>query len=688
MEEALNNNCFETWFQPQYNHNTGALIGAEALVRWISPERGIISPAVFIPIFERNGFVFLLDKYIWKQTCLYLRKWLDEGRNPLPVSVNVSRYDMFRVGFFEVITGLVEEYGIPKNLFRLEITESAFANSTEQLVGIVRKLQEFGLTVEIDDFGSGYSSFNTLKDVPADILKIDMRFLESNSNSERGGNILESIVRMTRWLNMSVIAEGVETKTQADYLCSIGCQNIQGYLYSKPIPADDFEKLLSGSRKETLSTEYELIDKMDPDLFWSPSSLETLVFNRFSGGAFVFEYYDGNIEILRINEKLPSVFKTELSKDEIINFNPLKLYSKREQSVIKKTIEYAVTGKEAQIAELRHFVHGKAEYVRFTIRMITKAKDAYLFYCYVENITAKHLAEKENAESMNQLKFLNDTSRDLIVYSHSEDAIHAMLEKILRYFSGERAYILEPNRLLTTISNSYELCADGIDSEIKTLQNIPISMIEPWRKQFSKNGYINISNVEKLDDDRQAEKEILAAQNIKSLIAVPMYRGEQFVGVLGIDNPKRHNSYVEHLMAVGDYMTILLARRDLTERVETASSLINFLPESSAIVLLEDNGNAKVMFATESIYSYFGLSLQEFITTFGEDAFCAVPADEVPALKKQLFSLKTEDGVKPFSVKMMSGGKTIIAEFAVRAFTSNSGRRYLSVWGVTRPREV
>ena len=218
MDEALENHQFEIWFQPQFNHASGALIGAEALIRWRHPERGMVPPNDFIPVFEQNGFVYALDKYIWEQVCRYLRRWIDEGRNPLPVSVNVSRYDVFRADLIDVLTGLIEKYDISADLLRLEITESAFAESAGQIICTVKRLIELGFTIEIDDFGCGYSSLNTLKDVPAQVLKLDMRFLEGDANTRRGGNILESVVRMAKWLGMSVIAEGVENQKQADFL--------------------------------------------------------------------------------------------------------------------------------------------------------------------------------------------------------------------------------------------------------------------------------------------------------------------------------------------------------------------------------------------------------------------------------------------------------------------------------------
>lgn len=206
MKPALERGEFEPWFQPQYNHATGELIGAEALARWRHPQKGIIPPAAFVPVFEKNGFIYELDHAIWEKTCFLLHKWILEGRKPLPVSVNISRQDIFHADLVSVLLGLTRKYEIPVSLLRLEITESAFSQDTSPIIDVVKRLISHGFTIEIDDFGSGYSSLNTLKDVPAQILKLDMKFLEITDATQRGGNILESIVRMAKWLNMNVIA--------------------------------------------------------------------------------------------------------------------------------------------------------------------------------------------------------------------------------------------------------------------------------------------------------------------------------------------------------------------------------------------------------------------------------------------------------------------------------------------------
>lgn len=210
MQIALDSGQFEVYLQPKYNLQTDQPYGAEALIRWRHPERGLLSPGLFIPVFERNGFVGKVDAYMWEEVCRLLRKWRDAGQDPGPVSVNVSRVNMYNPNLVDVLTGLVKKYGIPPQLLHLELTESAYMENPEMMMNTVQALQQAGFKILMDDFGSGYSSLNTLKEIPVDVLKIDMKFLAGNSDAARGRCILASVIRMAGWLNTPVIMEGVE----------------------------------------------------------------------------------------------------------------------------------------------------------------------------------------------------------------------------------------------------------------------------------------------------------------------------------------------------------------------------------------------------------------------------------------------------------------------------------------------
>ena len=249
MEMAIQNKEFTLYLQPKYNIEKGTIIGAEALVRWISQENGFISPGDFIPVFENNGFVYEVDKFIWEESCRYLRKWLDEGREVHPISVNVSRIDLYDPKLVKHLVDLREKYQLPSQYLELEITESAYTEAPEQIITITRQLREAGFVILMDDFGTGYSSLNMLKDIQIDVLKLDMGFLKSSDYSAKGGNILTAILKMAESLKMQTIAEGVETKEQVEFLKSIGCKYVQGFYYSKPLPVGEFEKLISNIKE-------------------------------------------------------------------------------------------------------------------------------------------------------------------------------------------------------------------------------------------------------------------------------------------------------------------------------------------------------------------------------------------------------------------------------------------------------
>lgn len=243
MERAIQNKEFTLYLQPKYDIEKGTIIGAEALVRWISLENGFISPGDFIPVFENNGFVYEVDKFIWEESCRYLRKWLDEGREVHPISVNVSRIDLYDPKLVQHLVNLREKYQLPSQYLELEITESAYTEDPEQIITITRQLREAGFVILMDDFGTGYSSLNMLKDIQIDVLKLDMGFLKSSDYSAKGGNILTAILKMAESLKMQTIAEGVETKEQVEFLKKIGCQCVQGFYFARPMPAQEYERL-------------------------------------------------------------------------------------------------------------------------------------------------------------------------------------------------------------------------------------------------------------------------------------------------------------------------------------------------------------------------------------------------------------------------------------------------------------
>nr|MDE5854158.1 GGDEF domain-containing phosphodiesterase [Ruminococcus sp.] len=241
MVRAMENNEFVMYLQPKYSISTRRIIGAEALTRWIHPEKGMISPVDFIPIFEKNGFILKLDQHIWECACKKIREWIDNGVEPVPISVNISREYINTFNVVEYFAGLIEKYKIPIHLLEAEITESIDAEDTS---GVVNKMKKIGFTMLMDDFGSGYSSLNMLKTTPFDVLKIDRNFLSEFMESDKGRKIIAHTISMTQDIGLDVIAEGVETNEQAQFLSRCGCDTAQGFYYSKPILVEEFDKRL------------------------------------------------------------------------------------------------------------------------------------------------------------------------------------------------------------------------------------------------------------------------------------------------------------------------------------------------------------------------------------------------------------------------------------------------------------
>lgn len=255
MEAALAEEQFEVYLQPKYSIKDEKLSGAEALVRWNHPEWGLQSPAMFIPLFEKNGFISKLDQYVWDKTCAILRKWDDQGYPPLPVSVNVSRADIYHADLANILTNIVEKYHIPPACLHLEITESAYTEDPNQIIETVGNLRKLGFIIEMDDFGSGYSSLNMLNRMPLDILKLDIKFIQSETVKPINQDILRFIMELARWMNLYVVAEGVETKEQLERLREIGCDYVQGYYFAKPMPYTEFEALIKEQSKTTANAE-------------------------------------------------------------------------------------------------------------------------------------------------------------------------------------------------------------------------------------------------------------------------------------------------------------------------------------------------------------------------------------------------------------------------------------------------
>ena len=305
FRNALAGGEIQFYLQPQCKSETGQIIGAESLARWIRPDGTMISPAVFVPVLEKYGLVTDLDLYIWEAVCKWLRQVIDRGLTPVPISVNISRVDLFSIPVSEKLIALAQKYSLPSRLIKAEITESAYAEDAAQVSDTVSGLQRLGFQVLMDDFGSGYSSLNMLRTMNMDVIKLDAQFLRFNAEDEkRGINILESVINMTQALSTPIIVEGVESRELARFLEDMGCRYMQGFFYYRPMPVSQFERLISDPGKvDPAGLQPSVHVQLHNREFLDESIYSDAMLNNILGPVAFYRLKDDSVDIVRYNEQ-------------------------------------------------------------------------------------------------------------------------------------------------------------------------------------------------------------------------------------------------------------------------------------------------------------------------------------------------------------------------------------------------
>lgn len=394
MRRALDGNEFVLYLQPKYRLKDNKMAGAEVLVRWISPVKGMVSPAEFIPIFERNGFITKLDYYVWEKTCQLLAKWLEEGRNPEPISVNISRVSLYNPRLAEIICTLVEKYKIPPRMLQLELTESAYTNNPLAIKEMMERFQEAGFSILMDDFGSGYSSLNVLKDIAVDILKIDMKFLSDTDKQGRSENILASVVRMAKWLDMPVVAEGVERREQVDFLRSIGCEYVQGYYFAKPMSVEDYEDIAFKHMGEHAQRDEQV--SLNADSVWTSTSQMEILFADMLQAVAIYEYEDttDRLELIRVNKAYYDLF----GYSDIDHIQANLANSLDEEGIIAVSTAFREVVANKQMVECefaRRLEAGEWIWIQMKLKYISRVGQKHVIYGALEDITKQKALDRE-----------------------------------------------------------------------------------------------------------------------------------------------------------------------------------------------------------------------------------------------------------------------------------------------------
>lgn len=417
MSDALENHEFVPYYQPKYDVKTNKPVGAEALARWIHPTKGFISPGVFIPIFEKNGFISKLDFYIWECVCKQLKEWKDSGVPLFPVSVNVSRVNLYNPNLAKIIIELTKKYDVDPKYFNIEITESVYTDKNIMIDDVTNLLRSNGFTILMDDFGSGYSSLNVLKDVQVDVLKMDMMFMFKAKYDGRAETIISSVIRMAKWLNIPVIAEGVDKAEQVDFLRSVGCDFIQGFYYAKPMPAKDYEKLISDQEK---LTSHETGTSVN-DLLWGKGGGLLVSIDNIEQPAMIYECFpDGTVEAVCANKAFSNRYGYDSSMYG--KFNVVDCIDSEYKELFTDTINKVIESKgRDECALSMHDINGKKHWFSNHLRYVSETGVSSVIIVYLTDISDIVFMDQRINDYKDYVKNETERSHNILVVSGDEE---------------------------------------------------------------------------------------------------------------------------------------------------------------------------------------------------------------------------------------------------------------------------
>ena len=402
MEAALENGEFKVYYQPKHETITGKIVGAEALVRWIHPEYGFMSPGQFIPLFEKNGFITKLDNFILEQVCKDIKRWKEKGYTFVPVSVNVSRRDFLEEGCIDKQIQIIDSYGIDHAYVHMEVTESLYSENTEIIISQLKKVQELGFMIEMDDFGSGYSSLGLLSSFPLNILKLDISFVRNFRENEI---VIENIIKMAHRLGLLTVAEGAETNEQVATLKTLGCDFIQGFYFSKPLPIEEYEKYINDAKILNGGKKVQTADLEELEWHYSDNLLIAAneVAEAVPGGFFSY-HADGELEIISFNKELMEMYGCKTAEEfreytgnsfkGIVYPDDFDYVQKSINSQIKEDndldyVEYRIKAKD-----------GTVKYIKDYGRFVKTKKYGDIFYVFVNDVTEE---ERWRADATNKM---------------------------------------------------------------------------------------------------------------------------------------------------------------------------------------------------------------------------------------------------------------------------------------------
>ena len=414
FQNALRDHELFIMLQPQCRISNKRVVGAESLVRWRKADGTMVSPGVFVPILERYGFVTDLDKYVWEEVCIWLKRWIDGGNVPLPISVNVSQIDIYTIDVPAFFEELLEKYGLPVSTIKIEITESAYVDN-DSVADTVQRLRDKGFLVLMDDFGSGYSSLNMLRNLNVDIIKLDAQFLRMSGDDTKGVHIMESIVNMAKTMGVPIIVEGVETQEETDFLSGLGCRYVQGYYFYRPMPVEDFEKLIAErSNIDTRGFRFKTREQFHTRDFLDKNVFSDTMLNNILGPVGFFVWHGDDVDIVRYNEQFEKEVDSPRFKDHL---NALQeIVAPKDATMLYALFERAVKdplgGASGEISFRRE--DGSILELQLRFFYLEEDEGGRHFYGSVRNVTQINRMSK-------LMNTLSRTSNDVVTFIYEEE---------------------------------------------------------------------------------------------------------------------------------------------------------------------------------------------------------------------------------------------------------------------------
>lgn len=652
VQHALEQEEFTFYAQPKCNMATGKIIGLESLVRWNHPKRGMISPGEFIPLLESNGFITNLDLYVWDRVCRSVRDWIDRGHRAIPISVNVSRVDVYSLDIVQTFKDLTEKYRLEPHLIEIEITESAYTEEYELINDTIEKLRASGFTVLMDDFGSGYSSLNMLKDVNVDVLKIDMKFLEMDEQSaEKGYGILEAIISMARFMGMKIIAEGVETKEQMDYLLNMGCTYGQGYYFYHPMPISVFEPLLADKNNLDLrGIKARQLERLHIKELLNENIVSEAMLNNIMGGVAFYKIHGREIELVRCNEqyfKVTGSNAVDLEEQRRIILE--NIYEEDHQTVFDlfdSADRSILNGAEADVRRLKD--DGSTIWIHMHVYLLKKQGGDKLYYGSISDVTEQKQREQR----------LNASQRALsaVVHISEKDPSFMKLTEENRRTAASIFAQMSPGGMI----GGY--CEDGFPLYFANHEMVRLLGYGSF-EEFEQAIDGRVINTIHPDDREQVAKDIgpeyYAGLEYTTTYRMPKKDGSWFWSLdkgKVIEAEDGRFAIVSACTDISEPMSVQqqLAERNaiLMRKSQELAFLNNDMP--GGYHRCEDTPDYDFLYISDRFLQIFGFTRQEIKDRFGNKFMNMVHPDDRHLVSAGVEELERQDVIVNFEYRMLS----------------------------------